>query len=294
MSASLPSFPDPDTSSLPDGSDVSDQVFPGTEGMDVLFLGTGASSGVPVIGCSCPVCLSSNKKNHRTRSSIMVHHSGKNLLIDTAPDLRYQSLKNGIMTIDGVIFTHPHADHVLGLDELRIFNYIQKREIPVYADSYTLSRIQMMFPYAFSEANRGGLSRPKLIPYEITGSTDILGMKVISFPVYHGPVMNHAVRINDLVYLTDCKGIPEESWEVLYGVETLIVGAVKYEPHESHFGIHEALELIDRLKPRRAFITHLSHSIEHEELSEMLPPSVFVAYDGLRIKTGVSLGDRDI
>jgi len=289
MSAFLPSFPDNQSSFLSAGDELDNQVSPGREGPDVLFLGTGASSGVPVIGCSCPVCISSNKKNHRTRSSILVHYSGKNLLIDTAPDLRYQSLKNGVVTIDGVIFTHPHADHVLGLDELRVFNYIQKREIPVYADSYTLSRVQMMFPYAFSEANRGGLSRPKLIPHEITGPTDILGMKVISFPVYHGPVMNHAVRINDLVYLTDCKGIPDESWEALYGVETLIVGAVKYEPHESHFGIHEALELIERLKPKRSFITHLSHSLEHEELSRMLPPSVFVAYDGLRIRTGSSL-----
>ncbi|MHB1564357.1 MAG: MBL fold metallo-hydrolase [Leptospirillum sp.] len=286
MSASLPSFPDHPSSFLSSADELSDQLSPGRKSLDVLFLGTGASSGVPVIGCSCPVCISTDKKNRRTRSSVLVRCAGKNLLIDTSPDLRYQSLKNGVVTIDGVIFTHPHADHVLGLDELRIFNYIQKREIPVYADSYTLSRVQMMFPYAFSEANRGGLSRPKLIPHEITGPADILGMSVISFPVYHGPVMNHAVRINDLVYLTDCKGIPDESWEALYGVETLIVGAVKYEPHESHFGIHEALALIERLNPKRAFITHLSHSLEHEELSRMLPPSVFVAYDGLRITTG--------
>ncbi len=284
MSISSPSIPDPQGKPASPDSGIASSA-PGSEGgVEVLFLGTGASSGVPVIGCSCPVCLSSNKKNHRTRSSILIRKGGRNLLIDTAPDLRYQALKNRVVSIDSVIFTHPHADHILGLDELRIFNYIQKKEIPAYADPYTLSRIQTMFPYAFSEANRGGLSRPKLVPHEIIGPVDILGMRIVSFPVFHGPVMNHAVRIDDLVYLTDCKGIPPESWEALEGVRTLIVGAVKYEPHESHFGIHEALELIERLNPRQAYITHLSHSIEHEELSDRLPSSVYTAYDGLVIK----------
>lgn len=251
--------------------------------LDVLFLGTGASTGVPTIGCGCPVCLSPNPRNERTRSSILVRYEGRQILIDAAPDLRHQALRNKLKRIDAVIFTHPHADHILGIDELRIFNYLQKEEIPVFGDPETLRIIMGMFPYAFSEENRGGLTRPRLIPNKVIGQTLIFGLSVTPFLVKHGPVLNHALRMGNLVYLTDCNEVPEESMKYLAGVDTLVIGAVRYEPHASHFGIWQALEFIDRIKPRKAYLTHLSHGIDHAQLESELPPNVYASHDGLLI-----------
>ncbi|AFS53265.1 MULTISPECIES: MBL fold metallo-hydrolase [Leptospirillum] len=251
--------------------------------MEVLFMGTGASTGVPMIGCDCSVCQSSDPKNERTRSSIMVRVDGKNILVDTSPDLRIQSLKNHIKRIDAVIFTHPHADHILGIDELRTFNFWQKEEIPVFADPETLGTVMKMFPYAFSEENRGGLTRPRLAPREIVGAMKINEIQVTPFPVKHGPVYNHALRLDDLVYLTDCNEVSDEGMEVMKGVDTLIIGAVLYEPHASHFGIWQALDLIERVQPRQAFLTHLSHRIDYNELTTRLPSGVQAAFDGLTV-----------
>lgn len=249
--------------------------------LEVLFLGTGSSTGVPVIGCGCPVCVSDNPKNGRTRSSILIRRGERNILIDAATDLRSQSLRHRLKRIDAVYFTHPHADHILGIDELRTFNYIQKEVIPVYGDPGTIRTIMNMFPYAFSEKNRGGVTRPKLVPHTVEGPTVIHGVPFVPFLVEHGPVFNHALRIGNLVYLTDCNRIPDESMPYLEGVDTLIVGAVRYEPHESHFGVWQALELVERLKPRQSFLTHLSHGIDHETLESELPQDVHAAYDGL-------------
>jgi phosphoribosyl 1,2-cyclic phosphate phosphodiesterase len=254
-------------------------VFEGT--LEVLFMGTGSSTGVPMIGCRCPVCVSSDPKNERTRSSILVRYEDRNILIDTATDLRIQSLRHGLKRIDAVFFTHSHADHILGIDELRTFNYLQKEAIHVYGDPETLRIIMNMFPYAFSEKNRGGVTRPKLVPHTVETSTLIHGVPVVPFPVEHGPVFNHALRVGNLVYLTDCNRIPDESMSYLDRIDTLIIGAVRYEPHESHFGVWQALELVERLKPRQAFLTHLSHGIDHETLESELPPNVHTAYDGL-------------
>ncbi len=251
--------------------------------VEVLFLGTGASTGVPMIGCNCPVCSSENPYNDRTRSSILVRYAGKQILIDASPDLRSQSLKNKVNRIDAVIFTHPHADHVLGIDELRTFNYLQKEEIPIFGDPETLRVIMGMFPYAFSEENKGGLTRPRLVPNTVLGPTCVFGLTITPFLVKHGPVMNHALRMGKLVYLTDCNEVPEESMGYLEDVDTLVIGAVRYEPHASHFGVWQALELIDRIKPRKAYLTHLSHGIDHARLESELPPHVHASYDGLVI-----------
>lgn len=259
--------------------DSSDETVRAT--LEVLFLGTGASTGVPMIGCNCPVCISLHPHNERTRSSIVVRYEGRTILIDASPDLRIQSLRNKLNRIDAVIFTHPHADHILGIDELRTFNYLQKEEIPIYGDPDTLRVIMGMFPYAFSEENRGGLTRPRLIPNTVLGPTHIFGLPVTPFLVKHGPVLNHALRIGDLVYLTDCNEVPDESMGCLEGVDTLVIGAVRYEPHVSHFGVWQALELIERIKPRKSFLTHLSHGIDHARLESELPPNVFAAHDGL-------------
>ena len=159
--------------------------------MTALFMGTGSSVGVPMIGCSCAVCRSPDKRNRRTRSSILVSDGGKTLLVDTAPDLRIQSLREGISRIDAVVYTHAHADHVLGLDELRTFNFIMQEEIPIYAPPRVLERIKAMFSYAFSEENKEGVTRPRLVPRELPGPMEIMGIFVQPFLVEHGPVMKN-------------------------------------------------------------------------------------------------------
>ena len=246
-------------------------------------MGTGSSVGVPMIGCGCPVCLSPDLRNKRTRSSILVTWQGKNILVDTSPDLRFQSLRNKLSRIDAVIYTHPHADHVLGLDELRTFNFIMKEEIPIYAPPGALEKIKAMFSYAFSEVNREGMTRPQLVPREMPGPLEVFGLPVIPFQVEHGPVMNTALRIGNLVYLTDCNKVPEESKPALEGATAMIVGAVRYEPHESHFGLEEAVAEIRRVGARQGYITHLSHRMDHATLEKELPEGIFPAYDGLRI-----------
>lgn len=252
--------------------------------MTALFMGTGSSVGVPMIGCSCPVCLSPDRRNKRTRSSILVSAGGKNLLIDTAPDLRLQALREGLSRIDAVVYTHAHADHVLGLDELRTFNFIMQEEIPIYAPPKVLDRIRAMFSYAFSDVNREGVTRPRLVPKELPGPMEILGIPVQPFLVEHGPVMNTALRVGDLVYLTDCNAVPAEGKRVMKGASAMIVGAVRYEPHESHFGLAQAVAEIEEAGPARGYITHLSHRMDHATLEAELPPGIRPAYDGLRIQ----------
>jgi phosphoribosyl 1,2-cyclic phosphate phosphodiesterase len=251
--------------------------------LDALFMGTGSSVGVPMIGCSCAVCLSPDLRNKRTRSSILVTYAGKNILVDTSPDLRFQSLAYSLSRIDAVVYTHAHADHVLGLDELRTFNFIMKEEIPIYAPPRALEKIMGMFSYAFSDVNREGVTRPKLLPRPMGGPVEIFGLRVTPFSVQHGPVTNTALRLGNLVYLTDCNSVPEESRKVLEGARTMIVGAVRYEPHESHFGLEEAVAEIQRVGPQAGYITHLSHRLDHATLETQLPEGIFPAYDGLRI-----------
>lgn len=258
-------------------------IAPSSPALTALFMGTGSSVGVPMIGCSCPVCQSPDLRNRRTRSSILVSSGGKNILVDTAPDLRFQALREGLSRIDAVIYTHAHADHVLGLDELRTFNFIMQEEIPIYAPPRVLERIRTMFSYAFSDVNREGVTRPKLVPRELPGPMEIHGVFVTPFLVEHGPVMNTALRIGDLVYLTDCNAVPPEGKRVMKGASTMIVGAVRYEPHESHFGLSQAVAEITEVGPRQGYITHLSHRMDHATLETELPPGIRPAYDGLRI-----------
>ncbi len=251
--------------------------------MEALFLGTGSSVGVPMIGCRCSVCLSPDRRNHRTRSSLLVSANGKNILVDTSPDLRLQSLRHGLDRVDAVVYTHAHADHVLGLDELRTFNFIMGREIPIYAPTPVLDRIRAMFAYAFSDVNREGVTRPDLVPHPLDGPMEIFGLPFRPFLVEHGPTRNTALRIGDLVYLTDCNAVLPEGKTVMKGAKILIVGVVRYEPHLSHFGLDQAIAEIREVSPRMAYITHISHRMDHATLEAELPPGIRPAYDGLRI-----------
>jgi len=248
--------------------------------MRVTILGSGTSSGVPVIGCSCPVCTSGDPKDQRTRASAAIEHAGRVILIDTATDLRAQALRAGLSRVDAVLYTHAHADHVHGIDELRAFNLCTLRDIPCYADAATLSRLKAAFTYIF-DSDEGESLRPFLSLNEATGPFELLGLTVTPVPMFHGRLPTLGYRVGDFAYLTDCSRVPDESLRLLSGLKLLVLDALRARPHPTHLSIGEALELIARLAPERAALTHLSHQVSHREGNKGLPMGVELAYDGL-------------
>lgn len=250
--------------------------------MKVIVLGSGTSTGVPVIGCSCRVCTSNNPKNKRLRASIIVQQGEQNILVDTSVDLRAQCLANNIKRVDAVLYTHTHADHLYGVDELRIFNFIQRSKIPIYGSEETIESIKRTFPYLFTDAVYGG-GKPYLIPNIINGNLELSGIKITPVEIMHGDLPIFGYRFFNFAYLTDVSEIPEESMNLLSGLDVLIIGALRYEPHPTHFTIEQAVKVIEKLKPEKAYLTHLGHSVDHEELQKSLPKNISPAYDGLEI-----------
>ena len=252
----------------------------------ILFLGSGTSTGVPMIGCECDTCRSDDPKDSRLRSSILFSwYDGvekRNILVDTATDLREQSLANSLCQIDAVLFTHPHADHIHGIDELRSFNFIQKSIIPCYGSEYTLSRIRKMFDYIFDDSKSGSV-KPKLELTPIENSFELFGKTVITLPAWHGSMEVFGYRIGDVAYLTDCNRIPEETLAKLKGLKVLIIGAIRIESHATHMTIEEALEIAETVSAEKTYLTHLNHNVKHADLSAKLPTNNFLAYDRLEL-----------
>jgi len=252
--------------------------------MGVLtFLGTGTSVGVPVIGCDCAVCRSADPRDSRTRSSVTFSDGEATILVDTSTDLRWQALARGVTRIDAVFYTHHHSDHVHGIDDLRVFNHRQKGAIPCYGSEETLAFIRTMFPYIFSGTEPEGGGVPKLILHPVSDPVTVGAMTVAPIPVRHGSLTINAYRVGDAAYVTDCSGLPDETIGRLTGLETLIVGALGLASHPTHFTLDRALEVIERLAPRRAYLTHLDHSLGHAATEARLPENVRLAYDGLRL-----------
>jgi phosphoribosyl 1,2-cyclic phosphate phosphodiesterase len=249
--------------------------------MKVTILGCGTSTGVPVIGCKCNVCRSDDPKNHRTRASVLVRAEGKNLLIDTPPDFHHQAISNHIDHVDAVIYTHDHADHIFGLDDLRGFNFSQQGSIPIYAGPKTISRIQLLFDYIWNPDSPMGGGKPSLDARVINGGFIVCGVKVTPIDIFHGEQAIFGYRINDFIYLTDCSGIPDQSRGLLENSELLVLGALRFRPHPTHFCLDQALAEIDKIKPESAVLTHLSHSFDYDELNHALPKGVELAYDGM-------------
>jgi phosphoribosyl 1,2-cyclic phosphate phosphodiesterase len=247
----------------------------------VTFLGTGTSHGVPMIGCRCATCTSPDPRDQRWRPSIYIELAGgAALLVDTAPDLRSQALRFGVVRVDAVLFTHPHADHLLGLDETRRFNTLQRRAIPCYGDPDTIAEVRRVFAYAFDPRQEGG-GVPRLHLFPVGGPFSIGGAEVVPVPVWHGALPIYGYRVGPFAYLTDCSGIPEASWPLLDGVRILVVDALRDAPHPTHFTVAQALDVVARLRPERALLTHIAHDLGHAATSARLPPAVEVAYDGL-------------
>jgi phosphoribosyl 1,2-cyclic phosphate phosphodiesterase len=253
--------------------------------MRITILGSGTSTGVPAIGCRCPVCRSSNPKNTRSRASIYIRRENAGLLIDTSTDLRLQAMAHGVDRIDAVLYTHAHADHVHGIDELRSFNWLQQAPIPCYGNRATIAQLKARFGYVFSNGTggTGPVYTPQLIPHELDGAQEIGGVLVEPIDIVHGQERIYGYRIGGMAYVTDCSEIPDASRSRLRGLDVLIVSAIRYDAHPTHFTLAQALAAVDDLKPRRAVLTHLSHVFDYETVNGQLPPGVELAYDGMAL-----------
>ena len=251
--------------------------------MEVTFLGTGTSQGVPVIACDCDVCFSDDPKDNRLRTSIMIEENGKTIVIDAGPDFRQQMLRENVQNLDAVVFTHEHKDHIAGLDDVRAFNYKQKKDMDVFATSETQAALIREFHYAFSEYKYPGVPQLKL--HTITDEKfDANGVEIIPVNVWHYKMPVKAFRIGNFTYITDANRIEEEELEKIKGSEIIVVNALRKEDHISHFNLKQALDLLEELKPKSAYLTHLSHLMgKHELVSKELPSYVKIAYDGLRL-----------
>ncbi len=249
----------------------------------LTFLGTGTSMGVPMIACDCKVCTSSDTRDKRTRSSIMISVGNKNILVDTTTDLYHQALKNNIQNVNAVLYTHAHADHIHGIDELRRFNHVQHEEIVCYGKADAVEAIESIFKYIFTRKN-GQFDIPQLRTEHISGVINLFGLDITPIEILHGSQIIYGYRFLDCAYLTDCSAIPEKSLELLQGLDILIIDGLRYAPHKNHFSYSEALEMVESLKPKRAYLTHLTHDYLYEDMKDKLPENVFLPYDGLQIE----------
>jgi phosphoribosyl 1,2-cyclic phosphate phosphodiesterase len=253
-------------------------------GIEILFLGTGTSAGIPMIGCHCPVCSSSDPRDKRMRPSAVISYGGTRVLIDATPELRLQCVGNGIDMIDAVVFTHAHADHIMGLDDLRRFNALKKGPLDVWADEATHAVLTRCFGYAFKEPEpEMKVFRPHLVRKMISGGFEIGGKVWTPIPMMHGDMPVLGFRIGNLAYCTDVNFIPESSFELLKGVEVLVLDALQYKRHTTHFSVEEAVEVAQRIGARRTFFTHIAHALGHESTNAGLPVGIRLAYDGLRV-----------
>lgn len=254
--------------------------------LTITVLGSGTSVGVPTIGCSCPVCLSPDPRDRRLRPSVLVSFDGHNVLIDTTPDLREQALRSGIRQLDAVLYTHSHADHILGLDDIRPFNFHRKEPIPVYGSSPTIEHIRHTFSYIF-ESRQSESSRPKIETRVFDHQpVELFGCAFEPLPLEHGSGRTYGFRFGSAAYLTDHSEIPPETLERLQGLDVLFLDALRRRPHPTHSTIEKSLAHVEQLKPKRAFFTHICHELMHARVEETLPPNVRLAYDGLQITVG--------
>ncbi len=254
----------------------------------LVVLGCGTSVGVPMLGCSCVVCTSTNPRNSRTRSSVLLQLPAGNLLIDTTPELRMQLLRETIPLVHAVLYTHYHVDHLYGLDDVRIFPKALGRALPIYCNEGVEQVIRTVFSYAFQPGSEdlppGFLPKLEFVRIE-DKPFEILGEIVTPIPLIHSRFHVLGFRIGNLAYCTDVSEIPESSWPLLEGLDVLILDTLRpAKPHPSHFCLTQALEAVERLRPKRTYLTHMSHEMDYDTLPATLPPGVELAYDGLRIE----------
>lgn len=249
--------------------------------MKITFLGTGTSQGVPVIACTCEVCLSADEKNKRLRSSVMLEMNGKVVVIDSGPDFRQQMLRANVNRLDGLVFTHEHKDHIAGLDDIRAFNYVLKKKMDVYASVKVQEAMRREFPYIFDDFKYPGI--PELNLHTISNKEfDVAGIKFIPVEVLHYRIPVFGFRIGDFTYITDANFISEEEKKKIRGSKIIVLNALRKEPHVSHYTLQEAVDVLKDLNPETGYLTHISHQLGlHEEVQRELPVNIKCAFDGL-------------
>ncbi len=255
-------------------------------GVKITVLGSGTSTGVPTIGCHCDVCTSSDARDKRLRPSILISYAGRNVLIDSTPDFRTQALRTGFERLDAILFTHEHADHIMGLDDVRPFNFRQGGHIPIYASERTMAAIHNAFRYVF-DGEEKKTAVPQLESRTLNGASfDLFGLEFTPVPIMHGKAVIYGFRFGDAAYLTDHSEIPEASLDQLRGLDVLFLDALRYKPHPTHSTVDRSLATARELAPQRVFFTHICHDLAHARTEERLPPHVRLAYDGLEIEVG--------
>lgn len=238
-----------------------------------------------MIGCTCAVCRSSDPRDARFRpSAYVIAPDDTRLLVDTSPDLRLQAIRAGLTRVDAVLFTHGHADHVLGLDEIRRFNHLQRSRIPCYADPQTAAELRRIFAYIFDGQTPAGGGLPEIDLFQLVGAMCLGRREVVPVPLWHGRRRVFGYRFGRLAYLTDCSAVPDDAWPLLEGIEILVLDALRHKPHPTHFTVAQALEVVERLAPARALFTHICHDLPHAETCAALPAGVDLAYDGLSVE----------
>lgn len=255
--------------------------------MKVTVMGSGTSHGVPVIGCDCPVCTSNDPRNTHSRPSIMVTaDTGENILVDTPPEMRVQLLANHVKRLDAILFTHTHADHIFGLDDVRVFNMRTQTEMPLYVEPDVEADIRRIYQYIFRVTQAGG-GKPQVAFHTIEPLKEfrLFGLTILPMRVFHGSLPVMAFKFGtQFAYVTDVSRIPDETWPHLYGLDLLMLDATRIEPHETHFHLAKSLEIIRELKPRRTLLTHLSHDYDYETTMRDLPNGVELACDGMVVE----------
>jgi phosphoribosyl 1,2-cyclic phosphate phosphodiesterase len=254
--------------------------------VEITFLGTGTSAGVPMIGCHCEVCESTDPRDKRSRPSVLFRYGGKNILVDTSPELRLQCVANRVDHIDAVVYTHAHADHIMGLDDLRRFNALRMGPLDVWADEKTHQTLDRCFGYAFVEPDPASkLFRPHLQRRFIDGPFDIAGQTWTPIPLLHGDMPVLGFRAGRAAYCTDVSKIPETSYPLLEGLDILVLDALQRKKHTTHFSLEQAVEEAQRIGAKQTWFTHIAHALSHAQTNSELPPNIQLAHDTLTVST---------